>query len=76
MKITVDNKDYDSENLSDVSNKAVAKLQTILKKEQELNSDYEDLQLVKDHYLKILRNELSKDELAELPKKKLKPSGE
>jgi len=46
MKITVDNKDYDSENLSDVSNKAVAKLQTILKKEQELNSDYEDLQLV------------------------------
>jgi hypothetical protein len=69
MKITVDNKDYDSENLSDVSNKAVAKLQTILKKEQELNSDYEDLQLVKDHYLKILRNELSKDELAELPKK-------
>ena len=76
MKITVDNTDYDSENLSDVSNKAVAKLQTILKKEQELNSDYEDLQLVKDHYLKILRNELSKDELAELPKKKLKPSGE
>ena len=76
MKITVDNKDYDSENLSDVSNKAVAKLQTILKKEQELNSDYEDLQLVKDHYLKILRNELSKDELAELSKKKLKPSGE
>lgn len=68
MKVTVDNKDYDTENLNEVANKAVAKLQIILNKEQQLNSDYEDLQIVKDHNLKLLRNELSKDELAELPK--------
>jgi len=70
MKVTVDNKDYDSENLNEVANKAVAKLQIILNKEQQLNSDYEDLQIVKDHHLKLLRNELSKDELAELSEDK------
>lgn len=68
MKVTVDNKDYDTENLNEVANKAVAKLQIILNKEQQLNSDFEDLQIVKDHNLKLLRNELSKDKLAELSK--------
>lgn len=70
MKITVDNKDYDTEKLSDVANKAVAKLQYILSKEQQLSADHEDLQVVKDHHLKLLRSELAKDELAELPKDK------
>jgi endoglucanase Acf2 len=68
MKVTVDNKDYDTENLNEVANKAVAKLQIILNKEQQLNSDYEDLQIVKDHNLKLLRSELAKDDLAVLPK--------
>jgi hypothetical protein len=68
MKITVDNKEYDTEKLSDVANKAVSKLQYIVAKEQQLSADHEDLQLVKDHHLKLLRSELAKDELAELPK--------
>ena len=72
MKITVDNKEYDTEKLSDVANKSVAKLQYILSKEQQLSADHEDLQVVKDHHLKLLRSELAKDELAELPKNEVK----
>lgn len=72
MKITVDNKDYDTEKLSEVANKSVAKLQYILSKEQQLSADHEDLQVVKDHHLKLLRSELAKDELAELPKDEVK----
>ena len=72
MKITVDNKDYDTEKLSDVAKKAVAKLQYVVSKEKQLSADHEDLQLVKDHHLKLLRSELAKDKLAELPKNEVK----
>jgi hypothetical protein len=72
MKITVDNKEYETENLSENANKSVAKLQYIITKEQQLSSDYEDLQLVKNYHLKYLRENLPNEELAELPKDKVK----
>lgn len=68
MKITIDGKDFETENLSENANKSVAKLQHIVAKEQQLSSDYEDLQLVKDYHLKYLRGNLPNEELAELPK--------
>ena len=69
MKITIDGKDFETENLSENANKSVAKLQHIVAKEQQLSSDYEDLQLVKDYHLKYLRGNLPSEELAELPSK-------
>ncbi len=69
MKITIDGKDYETENLSENANKSVAKLQHIVAKEQQLSSDYEDLQLVKDYHLKYLRGNLPNEELAEFPSK-------
>ncbi len=72
MKITIDGKDFETENLSENVNKSVAKLQHIVAKEQQLSSDYDDLQLVKDYHLKYLRENLPSEELAELPKDKVK----
>ena len=69
MKITIDGKDFETENLSENANKSVAKLQNIITKEQQLSSDYEDLQLVKNYHLKYLRENLPSEELAELPSK-------
>jgi|TARA_B110000285_G_scaffold46885_1_gene52783 hypothetical protein len=74
MKITIDGKDFESDNLSENANKSVKKLQHILKKEQQLSSDYEDLQLVKDYHLKYLRGNLPSEELAELEKDEIKKS--
>ena len=74
MKITIDGKDFESDNLSENANKSVKKLQHILKKEQQLSSDYEDLQLVKDYHLKYLRGNLHSEELAELEKDEIKKS--
>ena len=72
MKITIDGKDFETENLSENANKSVAKLQYIITKEQQLSSDYEDLQLVKNYHLKYLRENLPSEELAELPKDEVK----
>ena len=69
MKITVDGKNFESEDLSENTNKTIKKLQHILTKEQQLSSDYEDLQLVKNYHLKYLRENLPSEELAELPSK-------
>jgi len=74
MKITIDGKDFESDNLSENANKSVKKLQHILKKEQQLSSDYEDLQLVKDYHLKYLSGNLPSEELAELEKDEIKKS--
>ena len=74
MKITIDGKDFESDNLSENANKSVKKLQHILTKEQQLSSDYEDLQLVKDYHLKYLRGNLPSEELAELEKDEIKKS--
>ena len=74
MKITVDGKDFESEDLSENTNKTIKKLQHILTKEQQLSSDYEDLQLVKDYHLKYLRGNLPSEELAELEKDEIKKS--
>ena len=74
MKITIDGKDFESDNLSENANKSVAKLQHIVAKEQQLSSDYEDLQLVKNYHLKYLRENLPSEELAELEKDEIKKS--
>tara|TARA_B110000858_G_scaffold140638_1_gene159673 strand:- start:131 stop:358 length:228 start_codon:yes stop_codon:yes gene_type:complete len=74
MKITVDGKNFESEDLSENTNKTIKKLQHILTKEQQLSSDYEDLQLVKDYHLKYLRENLPSEELAELEKDEIKKS--
>tara|TARA_R110000823_G_scaffold291079_1_gene409445 strand:- start:127 stop:354 length:228 start_codon:yes stop_codon:yes gene_type:complete len=74
MKITVDGKNFESEDLSENTNKTIKKLQHILTKEQQLSSDYEDLQLVKNYHLKYLRENLPSEELAELEKDEIKKS--
>ena len=74
MKISIDGKDFESEDLSENANKSLKKLQHILEKEQQLSSDYEDLQLVKEYHLKYLRENLPNKELAELSKDETKTS--
>lgn len=69
MKITIDGKDFQSEDLSENAYKSFKKLQYILEKEQQITSDYEDLQLVKEYHVKYLRENLPSQELAELPEK-------
>ena len=62
MNFKFDDKDYDSDKLSDAGKLQLTKLQTLQIKKNELVSQFSDLQILEKHYTELLKNELPKDE--------------
>ena len=69
MNFKFDDKDYDSDKLSDNGKLYLGKLQNIGAKEQQLALDLQDLSILKAKYTELLKNELPKDEEVKEKKK-------
>ena len=67
--ITIDNKQYDETKLSDKGKVAFSQLQQIAQKQTALTMDFQNTQILQNHYGAILKEELPKDEK---PKEKKK----
>ena len=62
MKFNVDNKEYDSDKLSDNSKLILARLQNIKAKKDQLTIDFSELNIVEKNYIDLLKKELPKEE--------------
>ena len=62
MNFKFDDKDYDSEKLSDNGKLYLGKLQQIQAKQQQLNLEMADVNILQGHYSNELKKELPKDE--------------
>ena len=62
MKFTFENKDYDTDNISDKGKLYVGKLQKIANDQQILSSQFEDNTFLQAKYTELLKAELPKDE--------------
>jgi hypothetical protein len=62
MNFKFDDKEYDSEKLSDAGKLQLTKLQTLQIKKNELVSQFSDLQILEKHYTELFKNELPKDQ--------------
>jgi hypothetical protein len=62
MNFKFDDKDYDSDKLSDKGKLYLGKLQNITAKEQQLSLEFQDLNILKSKYTDLLKAELPKDE--------------
>ena len=58
----IDNKDYDSEKLSDKGKLYLGRLQNIQARQQRLALEVADINVLKNHYSKLLKEELPKEE--------------
>jgi hypothetical protein len=70
MQFKFDDKEYDSDKLSDNGKVCLARLENISIKESQLSAEFADLQVLKQHYNNVLKQELPKEE----EKKKQKSS--
>ena len=69
MNFKINKEDYDSDKLSNNGKLYLNKLQHINLKEQQLTLEAQDLNVLKNHYVNLLKLELPKKEL---PKKNIK----
>ena len=67
--IIIDNKEYDENKLSDKGKVAFSQLQQIKQKQISLTMDYQNTQILQNHYGEILKEELPKDEKLKEKKK-------
>jgi len=65
MNFKFDNKDYDSDKLSDNGKLYLGKLQNIGTKEQQLSLEAQDLAILKGKYTELLKAELPKEDKKE-----------
>ncbi len=63
MNFKFDDKDYDSDKLSDNGKLYLGKLQNIGTKEQQLSLEAQDLSILKAKYTELLKAELPKDKV-------------
>jgi hypothetical protein len=70
MNFKFDDKDYDSDKLSDNGKLYLGKLQNISVRKSQLSLDYADCEVLQKHYTDLLKAELPKEE----EKKKKKSS--
>ena len=68
MNFKIDNKDYDSEKLSDKGKIYFGKLQNLQSKLQQINLEIIDINILKKHYSELLKEELPKEEVKEANK--------
>jgi hypothetical protein len=69
MKFTFDDKDYDSDLLSDNGKLYLGKLQNISVRKNQLYLDYADYEVLQKHYSELLKQELPKEEEKQASKK-------
>jgi alpha-galactosidase len=69
MNFKFDDKDYDSDKLSDNGKLYLGKLQNINTKEQQLTLEAQDLNILKAKYTELLKAELPKEDKKEEVKK-------
>lgn len=62
MKFTFDEKEYDSDILSEQGKAILAKLQSIALRKNQLSNELSDLLVLEKHYTEILKTELPKEE--------------
>ena len=62
MKFTFENKEYDTDNISDKGKLYVGKLQKIANDQQILSSQFEDNTFLQAKYTELLKAELPKNE--------------
>jgi hypothetical protein len=72
MNFTFDNKDYDSEQLSDTGKLYLGKLQNIQVKKTQLSLEFTDCEVLQKHYTDLLKQELPVEEAKEEAKKEVK----
>jgi hypothetical protein len=65
MKFTFDDKDYDSEQLSDTGKLYLGKLQNIQVKKTQLSLEFTDCEVLQKHYTDLLKQELPVEEVKE-----------
>ena len=71
MNFKFDDKDYDSEKLSDKGKVYLGRLQNIQVKQQQITLEVADINVLKKHYSELLKKELPKEEVKEaIPDKK------
>ena len=63
MNFKFDDKDYDSEKLSDKGKVYLGRLQNIQVKQQQITLEVADINVLKNHYSKLLKEELPKEEV-------------
>ena len=62
MNFKFENKEYNDSNLSDKGKLYVIKLKGIVGKKNQLTLEFNDLQILEQHYNKLLREELPKED--------------
>ena len=72
MNFKFDDKDYDSEKLSDNGKLYLGKLQQIQAKQQQLNLEMADVNILQGHYSNLLKEELPKEEEVKVDKAEAK----
>jgi hypothetical protein len=65
MKFKFDDKEYDSDKLSDNGKVCLARLENISIKESQLSAEFSDLQILKQHYNNVLKKELLEEQKKE-----------
>jgi len=68
MNFKFDDKDYDSEKLSDKGKVYLGRLQNIQVKQQQITLEVADINVLKKHYSELLKEELPKEEVKEANK--------
>ena len=63
MNFKIDNKDYDSEKLSDKGKIYFGKLQNLQVRLQQITLENADISVLQKHYSKLLKEELPKEEI-------------
>jgi len=68
MNFKFDDKDYDSNKLSDKGKVYLGRLQNIQAKQQQITLEVADINVLKKHYSELLKEELPKEEVKEANK--------
>ena len=63
MNFKFDDKDYDSDKLSEQGKIYLGKLQNILVRKNQLVNEYSDIQVLEKHYTDLLKAELPTEEI-------------
>jgi hypothetical protein len=65
MNFKFDDKDYDSDKLSNNGKACLARLENISVRENQLSAEFSDLQVLKQHYINVLKKELLEEQKKE-----------
>ena len=72
MKFTLDDKEYESDNLSETGLIALSRLQELNSRKAKVQSEFNDLNVLMEHHTKILKDNLPEEEKEEESKESSK----